>query len=85
MDIFKEVDKQENVNCAKRIRAIRKAFHMTQKEIGQIIHVSQRTVSAYELEVIRIPIEALIILAEYFDIDMNYICGLSKKRSAFPR
>lgn len=31
----------------------------------------------------RIPVDALIKLAKFYDVDMNYICGLSEKRGRF--
>lgn len=32
----------------------------------------------------RIPVDALIKLAKFYDVDMNYICGVSGMRGKFP-
>ena len=70
---------------AKRIRDLREDSDMTQNEIAKILHVGQRTYSDYELGNTRIPIDSLIMLAEFYDVDMNYICGLDDQRRPFPR
>ena len=67
------------------IRDLRVDHDMTQNEVARILHVGQRTYADYELGNIRIPVESLIILAEYYDIDLNYICGLSKTKAPFPK
>ena len=70
---------------AKRIRDLREDSDQTQNEIAKIIHVGQRTYSDYELGNTRIPIDSLIMLAEFYNVDMNYICGLDDQRRPFPR
>ena len=70
---------------AKKIRDLREDNDMTQKQIANIIHVGQHTYSDYELGNTRIPIDTLIKLAEYFDVDMNYICALDDRKRPFPR
>lgn len=70
---------------AKRIRDLREDRDLTQESIAKIIHISQRTYADYELGNTRIPIDALITLAKYYDIDMNYICGVTRKKAPFPK
>lgn len=67
----------------KRIRELREDFDYTQKYVASIICVGQRTYSDYETNKTRIPVESLIKLAELYDVDMNYICGVSNKKSSF--
>lgn len=39
----------------------------------------------YELGKTRIPVDSLIKLAEFYDVDMNYITGINKTANKFPR
>ena len=66
------------------IRDLREDNDKTQTEIAQLLNVSQRTYADYELRKIRIPIESAILLARFYNVDMNYICGLTDKPSKFP-
>ena len=70
---------------SKRIRNLREDNDMSQLQTAKIIHVGQRTYSDYELGKTRIPVDSLIKLAEYYDVDMNYICGLDTEKHPFPR
>jgi len=36
--------------------------------------------SDYELGITRIPVDSLIILARYYNVSMDYICGLSNEK-----
>lgn len=69
---------------ASRIRILRIERKLSQSQIAKTVFVSQRTYADYELGVIRIPVDVLIKLAEFYDVDMNYICGVSDDRSKFP-
>ena len=72
------------MDIAERIRALREDNDKTQTEIAQLLNVSQRTYADYELRKIRVPIESAILLARFYNVDMNYICGLTDKPSKFP-
>lgn len=85
MKIFKEPVPERLITYAQRIRDLRQDNELTQEQVSKILHVCQRTYSDYETGTTRIPVDSLIRLAEYYDIDMNYICGLTNKKSPFPR
>lgn len=70
--------------CA-RIRALREDNDKTQRTIADILNVGQHTYSDYELGKTRIPIDSLIKLAEYYNVDMNYISGVSRYKNPYPR
>ena len=72
------------MNYAERIRALREDNDKTQSEIAQLLKVGQRTYCDYELGKTRIPVDSLIILAELYNVSMNYICGLSDNKDSFP-
>ena len=71
------------MNYVERIRALREDNDKTQTEIAQLLKVGQRTYCDYELGKIRIPVDSLIILADFYNVSMDYICGLSDIRGAF--
>ena len=68
-----------------RIRALREDNDLKQYQIAELLHIGQKTYSDYELGKTRIPLESVIILAEYYNVDMNYICGISDVKNKFPR
>ena len=70
---------------AQRIRDLREDHDLTQQQVADILHVGQRTYADYELGNIRIPVDSLIVLAKFYDIDMNYICGISDQILSFPK
>ena len=73
------------MNYAERIRALREDNDKTQTEIAKLLKVGQRTYCDYELGKTRIPVDSLIILAELYDVSMDYICGISDIRTPYPR
>ena len=70
---------------SERIRALREDQDKTQTEIARLLKVGQRTYCDYELGKTRIPVDSLIILAELYNVSMDYICGVSDIRTPFPR
>lgn len=73
------------MNYAERIRALREDCDKTQAEIAKLLKVGQRTYCDYELGKTRIPVDSLIVLAELYDVCMDYICGLSDIKGRFSR
>ena len=69
---------------ARRIRELREDHDLTHTAVAKLLNVGQRTYADYELGKIRIPVDALIVLARFYDTDMNYICGVSRHKSLFP-
>ena len=67
-----------------RIKALREDSDYNQTMVARAIHVAQTTYSDYEKGKVRIPIECLIDLARFYNVDMNYISGVSNIRKTFP-
>ncbi len=67
------------------IRFLREDADKTQTEIATLLKIGQRTYCDYESGKTRIPVDNLIILAKYYNVDMNYICGMSKIKREFPK
>jgi len=73
------------MNYIERIRELREDNDYTQTYIASKLNVGQRTYADYELGKTRIPLASIIILAEVYDVDMNYICGVSDEKKMFPK
>ncbi len=58
-----------------RIQDLRIDSDLSQKKIGEILHISQRSYSHYETGSRNIPIEMLIRLADYYDTTIDYLVG----------
>ncbi len=72
------------MTCSERIRELREDRDFTQVEIAKVINVVQRTYSDYEIGKTRIPIDRLIVLARFYNVSMDYICGISGIKKSFP-
>lgn len=63
-----------------RIRDLREDKDMTQREMSEILHCSQRVYSNYEKGERDIPTEILIALARFHQTSTDYILGLTNKK-----
>lgn len=72
------------VNYRTRLTILRKRNHLTQKDVSALLAVSPRTYCDYETGQCRIPVDKLITLAHYYNVDMNYISGISNLRCDYP-
>jgi len=61
----------------RRIRELREDKDMTQKQMGEILHCSQRVYSNYECGDYDIPTQILKKLAEFHNVSVDYILGIS--------
>lgn len=67
-----------------RLRELREDNDLNQTKVANAIHVAQTTYSDYEKGKVRIPLECLIELAKFYNVDMNYISGVSDIKKEFP-
>lgn len=70
---------------SERIRSLREDHDKTQSEIASLLKIGQRTYCDYELGKTRIPVDSLIRLAEFYNVSMDYISGVSDICDVFPR
>lgn len=57
----------------RRIRGLREDKDMTQTQMGEILHCSQRVYSNYERGDIDIPTSVLIKLADFHGVSVDYL------------
>lgn len=65
------------------IRNLREDSDLTQTDIANILHVSQRAYSHYENGTREIPIPILINLARYYNVSIDYLVGETKIKKRY--
>lgn len=60
------------------IRQLRKNKHLSQKQLGEKIGLSQQVISRMERDRDKLQIDVLIQLADYFDVSTDYVLGYQK-------
>ncbi len=68
-----------------RIKDLREDKDMLQKDVAELLNISQTNYSKYELGKINIPINTLKKLAIIFDTSIDYLLGLTNERKPYPR
>ena len=63
-----------------RIQDLRTDADLSQKQLSEILHISQRSYSHFETGSRNIPVEMLIRLANYYDISVDYLVGRTDKK-----
>ncbi|MBF2518374.1 helix-turn-helix transcriptional regulator [Listeria marthii] len=62
------------------IRSIREDNDVTQQHMAELLNVSQNTYSQYETGKIEWTASALIKVADYFDVSVDYLLDRTKSR-----
>lgn len=60
-----------------RIKKLRLDHHLTQDELARILGISRSTIGMYETGKRTADYETLELIADYFNVDMNYLTGWS--------
>lgn len=63
----------------RRLRDLREDNDLKQRQLAEVLHVSQTTYSRYESGMIDIPSDALIKLADFYGVSTDYLLGRSDK------
>ncbi len=58
-----------------RLRNLREDRDLTQTDIAKLLFTSQTVYSRYERGVLTIPVEHLLILADFYNVSTDYILG----------
>ena len=69
----------------KRIKDLREDHDKYQKEIAQLLGISQQYYSDYENGKRTIPIQHLITLSKYYNVSIDYIVGLSNDKNNYKK
>ena len=68
-----------------RIKDLREDKDMLQKEVADLLNISQTNYSKYELGKINIPIEILKKLSLYFNTSIDYLLDMTDEKEPYPR
>ncbi|MDD7245336.1 MAG: helix-turn-helix transcriptional regulator [Eubacteriales bacterium] len=64
-----------------RLKELRTENGLTQNQVAEILKIKQNTYSQYECGTRTIPIESLIVLANFYDTSIDYIVNNSNDPS----
>lgn len=67
------------------IRNLRIDNGYTQKQIAQQLGISQNTYSQYEIGVLNYPVDALMILADFYGVSVDYLLGRTNRKEPYPK
>lgn len=67
------------------IRNLRIDNGYTQKQIAQQLGISQNTYSQYEVGVLNYPVDALMILADFYGVSVDYLLGRTNRKEPYPK
>ncbi len=68
-----------------RFKDIREDKDLLQVDIVEILNITQCQYSLYENVFRSMPIEKLIILANYYNVSTDYLLGLTNERKPYPK
>ena len=63
-----------NINIGANIKALRKARHITQEQLGKAVGVSMQAVSRWECGGVP-DVSVLPLIADYFDVSLDALFG----------
>lgn len=68
-------------NFSEKLKTLRKEFSLTQQELANHVGVSKSSINMYERGEREPSIDKLIEIAKFFDVDVEYLIGLSPFKS----
>lgn len=66
-----------------RIKDLREDHDITQQAVADILGTSQTMYARYERSANEMPLRHLITLAEYYNVSLDYLCGISNIKRTF--
>lgn len=66
-----------------RLKEIREDRDKSQKEIAHILNTTQQQYSKYELGIQLIPIDRLCILADFYNVSLDYLICRTDERKPY--
>ena len=64
------------MNYYQRLRDMREDHDLKQSDVAEILQIKQTLYSRYELGKHMMGIDKYIKLAEFYDVSLDYLCGL---------
>ena len=67
------------------IRNLREDRDLRQRELAEVLHVSQNAYSQYENGVIELTAEKLVLLADFYEVSVDYLLGRTEKMEPYDK
>ena len=67
------------------IRELREDRDLKQKELSSLLSIHQTTYSDYELGRLNIPVSALHVLADFYNVSIDYLLGRTNRKEPYPK
>ncbi len=67
------------------IRSLRIDRGYTQKQIADYLHIKQNTYSQYEIGVLNYPVDAILKLADFYGVSVDYLLGRTDLPTPYPK
>lgn len=67
-----------------RIKNLRESHSLTQEQISKRLKINRKTYSDYEIQRISIPVPLLVRLAEFYNVSIGYLCGVTNDSTPYP-
>ena len=68
-----------------RLKDLREDKDLKQEEVANLLGISQTNYSKYELGKINIPINSLIVIADFYDTSIDYLLGITNDVKPYSR
>lgn len=62
-----------------RIKDLREKAGLSQRQLAELLHMHKTTYARYETGEREIPFNIAILLAQHYDVSLDYIAGLTDK------
>ena len=72
-----------NMDLQRRLTDLREAKNMSKKELAAAINIKPNNLSKYEKGLSKPTIPTLIKMAEYFEVSVDYLLGLSSIKNPY--
>jgi len=67
------------------IRNLRIDGEYSQADIAKVLNIAQNTYSQYEVGTLNYSVEALMKLADFYDVSVDYLLGRTDERKPYPK
>ena len=67
------------------LRGLREDSDLNQADMAKVLNVHQTTYSDYELGRLNVPVSALLILADYYHVSVDYLLGRTDVKTPYPK
>ena len=68
-----------------RLRDLREDKDLKQKDLAQVLQIHQTTYSDYELDKLNVPVTALHVLADFYQVSVDYLLGRTNVKTPYDK